>query len=341
MTLYLFLKNARERCNMTQEALAEKIGVTSTTIQNWEKKTLPDISHWPAILEQLNISRKEFLEHYENTALPDAEEGSVPSFPDFLFPDNMVNQIKMMKLTADEQELLGLEELYSVTYNTDGAYKLKVTKTGSLPTLPYEYVRRVGAFHIMNLSDSLHKKIGEHRNYVIAQIKTNPEKSFDVLKCSAVQLLELCDNITLEREKVDYWGCRVNEPYSLGSEVRNIVKLLERIADADNSLVIAETNKNHNKHSEYEDWVQCNDYSSYIDGITFHDRRLTKIVKKESQNPDYLEAKEKYEKDKRFYEEHASMMDHAPVPPKYQGTKNVEMTERGQQLLAWYKENIK
>lgn len=66
-----------------------------------------------------------------------------------------------------------------------------------------------------------------------------------------------------------------------------------------------------------------------------------KIVEKESENPDYLEAKEKYEKDKRFYEEHASMMDHAPVPPEYHGTKNVEMTERGQQLLAWYKENIK
>lgn len=35
------------------------------------------------------------------------------------------------------------------------------------------------------------------------------------------------------------------------------------------------------------------------------------------------------------------MMDHALVPPEYHGTKNVEMTERGQQLLAWYKENIK
>ena len=86
MTLYLFLKNARERCNMTQEALAEKIGVSPTTIQNWERKTLPDIAHWPAILEQLNLSREEFFEHYENTALPDTEEENVSSFPDFLFP---------------------------------------------------------------------------------------------------------------------------------------------------------------------------------------------------------------------------------------------------------------
>lgn len=331
MTLYLFLKNARERCNMTQEALAEKIGVSPTTIQNWERKTLPDIAHWPAILEQLNLSRDEFFEHYENTALPDAEEGSVPSFPDFLFPDNMVNQIKMMKLTADEQELLGLEELYSATYNTDGAYKLKVTKTGSLPTLPYEYVRRVGAFHIMNLSDSLHKKIGEHRNYVIAQIKTNPEKLFDVFKCSAVQLLHLCDEI-----EVDYYG-DYRHHYNWGTELKNILKLLECIADADNSLVIAEADKNY--WPSY--WRKRDNYSSFAKNIESHSEQWMKIVEKESENPDYLEAKEKYEKDKRFYEEHASMMDHAPVPPEYHGTKNVEMTERGQQLLAWYKENIK
>lgn len=325
MTLYLFLKNARERCNMTQEALAEKIGVTSTTIQNWEKKTLPDISHWPVIIEQLNISREEFLKHYENTALPDEEEGNVSSFPDFLFPDNMVNRIKIMKLTADEQELLGLEELYSVTYNMNEDYRFKVTKTGSLPTLPYEYVRRVGAFHIMNLSDSLHKKIDGYRDYVIAQIKTNPEKPFDIFKCSAVQLLHLCDDIEYHT-------------YNWGTELRNVLKLLERIADADNSLVIAETNKDYT--GGFDQWKNRDNYSSFVKSVEFHNEQWMKIVEKESKNPDYLEAKEKYEKDKRFYEEHASMMDHAPAPPRYHGTKNVEMTERGQQLLAWYKENI-
>ena len=332
MTLYLFLKNARERCNMTQEALAEKIGVTTTTIQNWEKKTLPDISYWPAILEQLNLSKEEFLEHYGNTALPDEEEGNVSTFPDFLFPDNMVNQIKMMKLTADEQELLGLEELYNVTYKMHGEYKFWVTEDGSLPILPYEYVRRVGAFHVMNLSDSLHKKIGGYRDYVIAQIKTNPEKPFDIFKCSAVQLLHLCDDI-----KIPYYSNSTDRTYNWGTELRNIIKLLECIADADNSLVIAEANNDHWRNN----WKECDNYSSFAKSIESHSEQWMKIVEKESENPDYLETKEKYEKDKRFYEEHASMMDHAPVPPEYHGTKNVEMTERGQQLLAWYKENIK
>lgn len=332
MTLYLFLKNARERCNMTQEALAEKIGVSPTTIQNWERKTLPDIAHWPAILEQLNLSREEFFEHYENTALPDTEEESVSSFPDFLFPDSMVNQIKMMKLTADEQELLGLEELYSATYNMDEDYRFKVRKTGFSPTLPYEYVRRVGAFHIMNLSDSLHKKIGERRNYVIAQIKTNPEQLFDVFKCSAEQLLHLCDEI-----EVDYYNDCRHHHYNWGTELRNTIKLLECIADADNSLVIAEADKDY--WPSY--WRERDNYSSFAKSIESRSEQWMKIVEKESENPDYLEVKEKYEKDKRFYEEHASMMDHAPVPPEYHGTKNAEMTERGQQLLAWYKENIK
>ena len=332
MTLYLFLKNARERCNMTQEALAEKIGVSITTIQNWEKETLPDKNHWSAIIERLKLSKEEFFEHYANTALPDKEDRSALPFPDFLFPDEMVERIKIMRLTADEQELLGLEELYNATYNMNGDYRFKVTKTSSLPTLPYEYVRRVGAFHIMNLSDSLHKKIGEHRNYVIAQIKANPEKLFDVFKCSAVQLLHLCDDI-----KINYYSNSVDRAYNWGTELRNILKLLECIADADNSLVIAEANKD----CWPSNWKKLDNYSSFAKSIESHSEQWMKIVEKESENPDYLEAKEKYEKDKRFYEEHESMMDHAPVPPEYHGTKNVEMTERGQQLLAWYKENIK
>ena len=31
------------------------------------------------------------------------------------------------------------------------------------------------------------------------------------------------------------------------------------------------------------------------------------------------------------------MMDQAPVPPKYHGTKNVEMTECRRQVWSWYK----
>ena len=74
-------------------------------------------------------------------------------FPDFLFPDDVIGKIKNIRLTADEQELLGLETIYgSAKCNYDN-------ESDNLPALPYEYVRRVGAFHIIGLNDSLSNKI--------------------------------------------------------------------------------------------------------------------------------------------------------------------------------------
>lgn len=69
-----------------------------------------------------------------------------------------------LRLTADEKELLGLEVIYSVTRDMDGSYHFKITESSNIPVLPYlpyEYVRRVGAFQIMNLNDSLSNKVGK------------------------------------------------------------------------------------------------------------------------------------------------------------------------------------
>ena len=338
MTFFAYLKGARERCGITQAGLAEKTGVSITTIQNWEKDTLPEKNSWSVIIEQLGLSKQEFMEYYANAVFPCSEEESLSPFPDFLFPDEKIERIKKMRLTADEQELLGLEELYGVEYDMYGDYKFKVTKSNHLPALPYEYVRRAGAFRIMNLNDSLNKKIGAYRDYVISQIKKKPEETFDIFKCSVEQLLDLCDKIEiiLERKKSSYYGYNDNCTYNWGSKIRNILSCLKNIEGAGNSLVIARTNEKQNDSSwsRNDDWIKCDDYNSYIDSEQF-----IKIVETESQDPGYIEVKEKYEKDKLFYEDHASMMDHAPVPPKYLSTKNAEMTERGKQLWNWYKNN--
>lgn len=200
MTFYSFLKIARERCGITQAEFAERADVSITTIQNWEKDTLPDKGSWQVIIDQLKLSREEFIRHYANTALPCKDKTSAQPFPDFLFPDNLIDAIKKMKLTADEQELLGLEVFYDSTYDMTGEYKFKVTQKFNLPALPYEYVHRVGAFHIMNLNDSLTDKIGGFRDYVITQIKKNPETIFDISECSPAQLLTLCECIVTKKQ---------------------------------------------------------------------------------------------------------------------------------------------
>ena len=51
------IKKLREQRNMTQAALAEKIGVSSKTISKWETaKGLPDISLLQPLAQALNIS---------------------------------------------------------------------------------------------------------------------------------------------------------------------------------------------------------------------------------------------------------------------------------------------
>ena len=63
------IKKLREQRNMTQAALAEKIGVSSKTISKWETaKGLPDISLLQPLAQALNISVMELMngEHIVN-----------------------------------------------------------------------------------------------------------------------------------------------------------------------------------------------------------------------------------------------------------------------------------
>lgn len=208
----------------------------------------------------------------------------------------------------------------------DGSYHFKISESEYLPILPYEYVRRVGAFQIMNLNDSLSDKVGRFRTYVISQIKKHPEETFDILKCSPAQLLNLCDYIEIKPKNYYY------DAITLGKQIRTIINLLKEIENAGDSLAIAETN---NDRYSYSEWKSLDDYSSFIDRDgDLRYEQFTKLVEKESQDIKYIEAKEKYEKDKLFYEEHSSMMDHRPEAPKYRGTQNIEMSEQGRQLLT-------
>ncbi|MCX4249336.1 MAG: helix-turn-helix transcriptional regulator [Bacilli bacterium] len=57
-----FIAERRKEKNMTQEQLAEKMGVTDKTISRWENgKTMPDYSLLKDLCNELDISVNEFL----------------------------------------------------------------------------------------------------------------------------------------------------------------------------------------------------------------------------------------------------------------------------------------
>lgn len=57
-----FINELRKENNMTQEQLAEKMGVTDKSISRWENgKTMPDISLLGTLADNLNITIQELL----------------------------------------------------------------------------------------------------------------------------------------------------------------------------------------------------------------------------------------------------------------------------------------
>ena len=57
-----FIAECRKEKNLTQEQLAEKLGVSNKSISRWENaKTMPDISLFEPICKELDISFNELL----------------------------------------------------------------------------------------------------------------------------------------------------------------------------------------------------------------------------------------------------------------------------------------
>lgn len=57
-----FISKLRKEKNMTQEQLAEKMGVTDKSISRWENgKTMPDLSMITILAEELNVEVSELL----------------------------------------------------------------------------------------------------------------------------------------------------------------------------------------------------------------------------------------------------------------------------------------
>ena len=65
----------REEKKMTQEQLAEKLGVSNRSISRWENgKTMPDLAMLPIISEELGVSISELLNGERSVPENDSKE---------------------------------------------------------------------------------------------------------------------------------------------------------------------------------------------------------------------------------------------------------------------------
>lgn len=359
MKLGEFLRQSRIEAGLTQEGMADKVGVSTTSVQNWEKNTFPDPQYWPLISKVLSVKVTDIATRMAETVAPPKEEKSrkTCSFPEFLFPEK--SRIKALRFTDEEMELLGLELVYS------GGNYGALSCNADLPSLPYEYIRLKGPWNVLSIHEEItHKLSREYVSMVADWAKKHPGKSFDILDQTAEDYLSFCKYIRFAESSVcggwpskecSQFGLIYNDLKYADLYTDNYAALPAQVKEKIAAEILRECEKNDDPH-----WIQKTPeqiiaewrvventsemYSSGWEPTALHQRQwkdteFLTLRTIESEDAEYLAAKRKYEEDMKFYKEHISMLDYPPSKPKFQGKRVITLTEKGKKIYDWLKAN--
>lgn len=246
----LFLKKSRENMGLTQESAALSIGVSVTTLQNWENKgTKPDDIYLKNIVSTYELRKDVFLEKYNNLVLPMEEENEKPVDKKLPWPNCMplsnwlgehcVNALKNLYLNSDEIELLGMQELFSVKgkidLNVTDFYKkikhydsyddeLLVPGTINIPYLPESYIRTKGVFNVLKAKKNLGDKLSPYssKTFVLDYLYKNPNVTrFSIYDMSEKEFLDFIYPISAISRKTI--------PCKLGEIIEDTIKVLKTL----------------------------------------------------------------------------------------------------------------
>ena len=200
------IASLRRRSGLTQEQLAEKMSVSVTSVQNWEKGS-SDISfdRLPKLADVLNVSVDDLV--CEITAELKNRQ-SKDNWPDFLFSDVINKKIDRMSLNLLQQELFGVLCIYDAKFLDDDKLKDSIDArfyreqceaefsiyNEDLKNVPFEFVNKVGSINFMKNADRLFEVIRYlKKDFLLKILKNDPDTEFSIRKLSKRQIIELID----------------------------------------------------------------------------------------------------------------------------------------------------
>ena len=263
----IYLKKGRENLGLTQQEAADKIGVSITTIQNWENGFItPSTTYFEKIIETYNLLEESFYEKYKAVVFPKKvlEENkestkNLPFKPDLFMLTNWVGKdvedaLVNLKLTAEETELLGLELIYNnnkaeITGIIEEqlpdipgmqAARMPWNFTGTITNnnnIPDSFVHKLGgSFKFLHVQKSLHEKLinDDLRNVVADYLLNNINSEFDIEDLSQKEFWELTKHF-----KTVYSNTK-SEKVSLYTILEELVRLLKEIECHSGKILIFE-----------------------------------------------------------------------------------------------------
>lgn len=126
----------RSKLGYTQQDLANKAGVSKTTISTWEKGGTMHRSNYYRVCELLRIDpeTKEFVDSGEDR--PDRSSNGLPSGAESKAPSQPAPIYTMDVSTKEDRLLHAANEIGSVKSQQDGTYFVSVQTDSMAPTIP-------------------------------------------------------------------------------------------------------------------------------------------------------------------------------------------------------------
>ena len=333
------LKQLREEANLTQETVADQLGVSVNTIQNWErtgkitKESLHDLLD---VYGTDHLTRNRVvLSIFGDTRSPE-QKSTVDNFPEFLFngrPD-ILSVAKAAVLSADEMELFGY------TYYMDGINGSNEEYGYGPRRWPLEYSLFKdygGYFHTMRFIASIKGRVGEYSSVSsgrdsrsLARSVYNYGLSHPGVAFSLVTMDKgwIMDNI---RNLPNLDGT--------GTDIRSLYDQCKAVED---SFLLGTTDNGCNEYNlpdVIKSIVKVN--NSYYQKDNIYELKLDEICsqciiidKVESADNDYVMRKEQYLSDRRAYEEHPDLYDREPSF-KYEFEYWLRLTDLGKKYINW------
>jgi len=142
-----YIANCRKKNKLTQEQLAEKLGVTSKSISRWENgKTMPDVSLFHQLCKELNITINDLLSG--ETTSKDNFDLSADRLLDFSKYIKRKEKKKIVILLGVLIILIGLFLIVSILYFNKtffrSSYELDFMNNINVPIPRYSYYRGTG-----------------------------------------------------------------------------------------------------------------------------------------------------------------------------------------------------
>lgn len=203
-----FIKLCRINAGLTQEQLAEKMGVSVVSVQNWERgRTKIETRRYRELAAIFDVPVEKLIKETiieEDKECPDL-------WPKFLFDDYTNDIIDTLHLNLAQQDLFGLLYIYDAEYLKKEMIDYN-TLNDDLKKIPYGFIEKVGSIQFMNQAEGLHKVIKYVKSeFLMKALKQNPESEFNVKKLPKELICEFIDEGVKQIDDVAVWGDSIGE----------------------------------------------------------------------------------------------------------------------------------